>query len=161
MAAFLPDLTVFIEFDLTSWNEHLLTLFTDILLSSTSYRVFTLSWIICWESGMLLVASFGSILLKTHLFNQFLPDTWQIIKIKYTYKYLSTSPQYCKWGTFQVKANQNEGWILLSPHLQLLKVYKNMAVINCLLLVTGQQGLFISGVPWHKNYEDLLFVWWI
>lgn len=89
MVAFL--LTVFIEFDLTSWTQHLLNLFTDILLSSTSYRTFILSWTICWESSMLLVSSFGSILLKTRLFNQFLPDTQLIIEIKHVYKYLSTS----------------------------------------------------------------------
>lgn len=85
MVAFILDLTVFIEFDLTSWTEHLLNLYTDILWSSTSYMAFILSWIVFWQSSMLLVASFGSILLKTHLFNQFLPDIWLIIKIKYIY----------------------------------------------------------------------------
>lgn len=33
-----------------------------------------------------------------------------------------------------------------------------MVVVNCLLLFTGQQGSFISGVPWYKNCEYLLLM---
>jgi len=37
-------------------------------------------------------------------------------------------------------------------------LYKSIIIASALFVFNGQRGSFISGVPWHKNNEDFLFV---
>lgn len=70
------------------------------------------------------------------------------------------------------KSSQDEDWVLVATTSLPVEsciigmnlnrsLYKSITIVSHSFLFNGQHGSSISGVPLHKNNEDLLFVWWI